>query len=148
MSTGDSPNGNMKVIALKIYLKQTKALTDLIAAGLYPSKSEVVREAGWYLLDKILYPQQQGLPLKGVTLRPEVTQIFLGPTKSISAKFPLKMLTMIDWIIAKNIGVKNRSEFFRIALCGFLASDSEIFSQFLAGNRGQMEQISALEYEG
>jgi Arc/MetJ-type ribon-helix-helix transcriptional regulator len=133
MSQLETIEESMKVLAIKVYQRHTRALEELTSAGLYSSKSEILRNAAWELLNKILEPQQDGLSLKKVTVKEEINGLFVSPTKSICSKVPLKLLTMIDYIVQQSF-YRNRSDFFRSALSGFLASDSEIFSHFLVND--------------
>jgi Arc/MetJ-type ribon-helix-helix transcriptional regulator len=130
MSELETMEEPMKVLAIKVYQRHTKALEELTSVGLYSSKSEILRNAAWELLNKILLLQQEGLSLKKVLVKEEIDQLFISPTKSICSKVPLKLLTMIDYIVQQSL-YKNRSDFFRVALSGFLASDSEIFSHYI-----------------
>ncbi len=134
MSELDTIEESMKVLAIKVYQRHTHALDRLTSVGLYSSKSEILRGAAWELLNKILQPQQKGLTLKKVTVPDSIEKQFTSPTKSMSSKVPLKLLTMIDYIVNQRL-YKNRSDFFRVALSGFLASDGEIFSHFMLSNK-------------
>ncbi len=54
MSQLETMEESMKVLAIKVYQRHTRALEELTSAGLYSSKSEILRNAAWELLNKIL----------------------------------------------------------------------------------------------
>ena len=103
----------------------------LVDAGLYSSLSECLRTATWDYLKKIYGPK----PLENeILIQPssEFEDEFSGATVSITAKFPISMITSIDLVVSKHKKkFKNRSEFFREALIDFLIVDSQLFFPFL-----------------
>lgn len=124
----------MKVVAFKIFEKQDQLIRVLVKAGLYSSISEPLRQAGWELLRLIIEPLEYGDKLKAVTIPKDLINQFAGKTVSISGKFPIKMIEIIDCLVAQMGIYKNRSEYFREALTSFLVSDSELFSPFILKN--------------
>ncbi|MHA2366502.1 MAG: hypothetical protein ACXAC7_21275 [Candidatus Hodarchaeales archaeon] len=123
----------MKVVALKIFNKQNQLIRALVNKGLYSSISEPLRQAGWDLLHAILAPLEEGdSNIRTAHLPDEFTQQFkTEKTVSVSSKFPLKMIELIDWVVAETNAYQNRSDFFRIALTGLLVTDSQLFSPYI-----------------
>lgn len=121
----------MKVVALKIYERQDMLLRALVEAGLYPSKSEALRTAAWDLLRVLLSSLEEGKDISVPSLPEELKSQFVGTTMPISAKFPLPMITLIDYVVSSSQKLNNRSAFFRKALVAFLATDSQMFSPYI-----------------
>ena len=120
----------MKVIALKIWKKQDKLMRLLVEAGLYSSLSECLRTATWDFLRKV-YPQSSELNTI-FEANGEYEEQFTGATVSITAKFPISMITIIDLVVRQHKSkFKNRSDFFRVALVDFLIVDSQLFFPYL-----------------
>ncbi|MFW9929668.1 MAG: ribbon-helix-helix domain-containing protein [Candidatus Thorarchaeota archaeon] len=131
MSELETFEDQMKVLAIKVYSKQAKILEEFTLAGLYSSKSEILRGAAWDLLQMVNQSKStEKSDQKNIKPFQEINEIFVSPTKSICSKIPLKLLTSIDFIVNQRY-FKNRSEFFRVALSSYLTSDSEIFSHYL-----------------
>ena len=126
----------MKVVAFKIFERQNQLLRTLVEQGVYSSISEPLRQASWELLRIIMAPLEYGENLRIVQLPKEFSLQFTSKTVSVSGKFPLKMIEMIDWLVAKLDTYKNRSNFLRDALTGFLVTDSQLFSSFILGDSG------------
>lgn len=120
----------MKVIALKIWKKQDKLMRVLVEAGLYSSLSECLRTATWDFLKKVY---NNNPDLKNIfENNAEYEGQFIGSTVSITAKFPISMITIIDLVVRQHKSkFKNRSDFFRIALVDFLIVDSQLFFPYL-----------------
>lgn len=129
-----------RVVALKIFSKQDKLLRVLVNSGLYSSISEGLRTAIWDFI-KIKTDEEEGKSDIGVNdditnkLLKEYEKQFKSPTVSITAKFPISMISTVDSIVNKKKKFKNRSDFFRIALTSFLVADSKLFSPFLLENK-------------
>ena len=122
----------MKVVALKIWKKQDKLMRVLVEAGLYSSLSECLRTAAWDYLKQVYKPMEEGKnKLADIPIIEEYENQFSGSTVSITAKFPISMINMIDLIVHQKRIFRNRSDFFRAALIGFLITDSQLFSPFL-----------------
>jgi len=126
----------MKVVAFKIYERQNQLLRALVEQGVYSSISEPLRQAGWELLRLIMEPLEYGENLRLVSYPPELVNQFKSKTVSVSGKFPLKMIEVIDWLVAKLDNYKNRSDYIRDALTGFLVTDSQLFSSYILNNSG------------
>ena len=120
----------MKVIALKIWKKQDKLMRILVEAGLYSSLSECLRTATWDYLKKVYISSSKNTETDAI-ISNEYEEQFSGATVSITAKFPISMITIIDMVVSKQKRFKNRSEFFRIALIDFLIVDSQLFFPYL-----------------
>ena len=123
----------MKVIALKIWKKQDKLMRILVEAGLYSSLSECLRTATWDYLKKVYISSPKNTETE-VIISNEYEEQFSGVTVSITAKFPISMITIIDMVVSKQKRFKNRSDFFRIALVDFLIVDSQLFFPYLTEN--------------
>ena len=120
----------MKVIALKIWKKQDKLMRVLVEAGLYSSLSECLRTATWDFLKKV-YTNNPDLKTIFEN-NAEFEEQFTGATVSITAKFPISMITIIDLVVRQHkTRFKNRSDFFRVALIDFLIMDSQLFFPYL-----------------
>ena len=120
--------------AFKIYEKQDKLIRALVKAGLYSSISEPLRQAGWELLRLTMEPLEHGEKLRAISIPEELSNQFTGKTVSVSGKFPLKMIEIIDWLVAQMAKYKNRSEYIRDALTDFLVTDSQLFFPFILEN--------------
>ena len=120
----------MKVIALKIWKKQDKLMRVLVEAGLYSSLSECLRTCTWDFLKKVYTNNSD---LKNIfENNAEYEEQFTGATVSITAKFPISMITIIDLVVRQHKSkFKNRSDFFRVALIDFLVIDSQLFFPYL-----------------
>ena len=109
----------------------------LVQSGLYSSLSECLRTAIWDYLHVQERTDDQGnlIPVLIPSIfQEEHVKDFIGPTSSITGKFPISMIHQIDCLVRELPEYKNRSEFFRAALINFLVSDSKIFSPFLLEN--------------
>lgn len=106
----------------------------LVQSGLYSSLSECLRTAIWDYLQVQERTDEEG-NLRPVLLpnhfQKEHVKDFMGPTSSITGKFPISIIHQIDCLVRDRPEYKNRSDFFRSALVNFLVSDSKIFSPFL-----------------
>lgn len=124
----------MKVIALKIFKKQDKLMRVLVNAGLYSSLSECLRTATWDYLKKVYNPNVFENEIMAHS-KSEFEGEFTGATVSITAKFPISMVTSIDLVVSKHKKkFKNRSDFFREALIDFLIMDSQLFFPYIVEN--------------
>ncbi len=122
----------MKVIALKIWKKQDKLMRVLVEAGLYSSLSECLRTATWDYLKKVHSSELKSVDLATTE---EYEEQFSGATVSITAKFPISMITIIDLVVSQQKKkFKNRSDFFRSALIDFLIVDSQLFFPYILDN--------------
>lgn len=122
----------MKVIALKIWKKQDKLMRVLVEAGLYSSLSECLRTATWDYLKKVHTPDTKSIDYSATD---EYEEQFVGATVSITAKFPISMITIIDLVVSQQKKrFKNRSDFFRSALIDFLIVDSQLFFPYILEN--------------
>ena len=123
----------MKVIALKIWKKQDKLMRVLVEAGLYSSLSECLRTATWDYLKKM---HNSNLKVQEIDYSDsnQYEEQFSGSTVSITAKFPIAMITIIDLVVSQKKKFKNRSDFFRSALIDFLIVDSQLFFPYLTEN--------------
>jgi Arc/MetJ-type ribon-helix-helix transcriptional regulator len=122
----------MKVIALKIWKKQDKLMRVLVEAGLYSSLSECLRTATWAYFQRLF--GTNGINVELGQNPSEYEKQFSGATVSITAKFPISMVTKIDLVVSRS-NFKNRSDFFRAALIDFLIVDSQLFSPYLLENQ-------------
>ncbi len=120
----------MKVIALKIWKKQDKLMRVLVDAGLYSSLSECLRTATWDYLKKV-HNLSSKIPENEILASSQYEEQFSGSTVSITAKFPISMITIIDLVVREKKKFKNRSDFFRTALIDFLIVDSQLFFPYL-----------------
>lgn len=100
----------------------------LVEAGLYSSLSECLRTATWDYLKKV-YTSDSKIDFSSTD---EYEEQFSGATVSITAKFPISMITIIDLVVSQQKKrFKNRSEFFRSALIDFLIVDSQLFFPYI-----------------